>query len=462
MVGATLTIGTLVIGTLLTSSLTGGKSLWAILGWLAAGIIVTFFYLRWQLRSQEESPEAIKARLSQLEFELRSQVQSRSYGARRHLIEAPLKELHLDITPRVGWVRDPRLADPIPEKSADIVAAFAASKGRLLIVGEPGSGKTMAAYSLIEHLDETEADERIPLLVNLSAWEDQDNLEAFLVDYLCSSVGYGVRQRAVANAFISSYRYTLILDGLDEIPVGLRKDFSERLDEFVGGLPREVGVVVTCRTQEYKQLLDAHPTGLGLVQAVEVLPLSSQQLDSALAELAKRDKNWELLLSERPLMTHQRVRHLLGNPLFLNLVVVGRLRPRQLLECDNEEELQDLVIERYVDHTLSDQSQYVAADARRYLTWIAGFLNGVEVSSFGPKTSDSTAFDLADLTPPDPPMRYRLFEALGTGLVFALYVELASSLLLHSLRPRDGLVLLLEAPLPFALSENSPSTHLGE
>jgi predicted ATPase with chaperone activity len=31
-----------------------------------------------------------------------------------------------------------------------IVAAFESSKRRLLIVGEPGSGKSMAAYSLIE------------------------------------------------------------------------------------------------------------------------------------------------------------------------------------------------------------------------------------------------------------------------------------------------------------------------
>jgi uncharacterized protein YjbI with pentapeptide repeats len=54
LVGATLTVGTVVIGSLLTSSLTK-QSWWAILGWLAAGIIVTFFYLRWQLRSQEES-----------------------------------------------------------------------------------------------------------------------------------------------------------------------------------------------------------------------------------------------------------------------------------------------------------------------------------------------------------------------------------------------------------------------
>jgi hypothetical protein len=359
-------------------------------------------------------------------------VQARSYGARRQLIEAPLRELDLDITPRLGWVRDPRLLQPEPpsEKIADdIVAAFESSKRRLLIVGEPGSGKTMAAYSLIEHLDESEgAAGRMPLLVNLSAWEAQEDFEAFLVDYLCSSVGYEARERAVASAFISSRRYALILDGLDEIPAGLRKQFSERLDEFVRGLPGEVGVVVTCRTQEYEELLAAYFTGLGLVQAVEILPLSTEQLDSALSELAKFDEDWGAFLSQRHLTACQRARGVLSNPLFLNLAVAGRLRPRQLLGCDEEQEVRDLVLDSYLDRTLADQRHYAPEAARRYLTWIARFLNGDEVSPFGLKATDHTVFDLADLTPPDPPRGFRLLGAPVAGLVAGLVVALVAVL----------------------------------
>src|SRR5215208_5917363 len=305
LVSATLTIVGSVIAYKLTDVLSNKAQSWAIVGaWMAAGIIVTYLLSRVQARSQEESPEAIKERVSQLEPELRKQVQARSYGTRRNLIEAPLRELDLDITPRLGWVRDPRLVEPEPlsEKIADdIVAAFESSKRRMLIVGEPGSGKTIAAYSLIEYLDNTEGDERIPLLVNLSAWEAQNTFETFLVDYVCASVGYEVHERAVASAFITSGRYNLILDGLDEIPLSLRQQFSERLDKFIGGLPSEVGVVVTCRTQEYEQLLAAHSTGLGLVQAVEILPLITEQLDSALTELVKFDEDWEAFLSQRDL-----------------------------------------------------------------------------------------------------------------------------------------------------------------
>jgi hypothetical protein len=319
----------------------------------------------------------------------------------------------------------------------------------------------MAAYSLIEHLDKTEGDERIPLLVNLSAWEAQEDFEAFLVDYLCSSVGYQVRERAVAGAFIGSDRYALILDGLDEIPAGLRQHFSERLDEFVRGLPGEIGVLVTCRTQEYEQLLAAHFTGLGLVQAVEILPLTSEQLDSALTELAKFDEDWGAFLSQRHLRACQRARGVLSNPLFLNLAVAGRLRPRQLLlEGDEEQEVRDLVLDSYLDRTLADQRHYEPEAARRYLSWVARFLNRAEVSPFGLKTTDFTVFDLADLTPPDPPRRNRLFGALVFGLATWVMLEwraislLGIEELVHGLP--YGLVMVLFWGLVFGLATGGP------
>jgi predicted NACHT family NTPase len=287
LLSATLTIVGSVVAYRLTDVLSKSQS-WAVVGaWMGAGIVVTYLLSQLQARSQKESPEALTKSIKKLRGKLREEVQKRSFGTRRNLIEAPLHELDLDMTPRMELVRDPKAAkyEP-PKKITDIAAAFKSSKRRLLIVGGPGSGKTIAAYSLIEYLDKNEVRQiegetggvtgGVPLLVNLSAWEGQDNFEAFLVDYLCSSVGYQEPQRSVAEAFIASRQYSLILDGLDEMAPALRKYFAERLDEFVEGLPSEVAVVVTCRTREYEKLLDTRSAGLGLVQAVEILPLTDE------------------------------------------------------------------------------------------------------------------------------------------------------------------------------------------
>ena len=452
LVVALLTLLAAVIGNLLTESLLGQQNWLSRLGWFLAGIIVIYLLLRWQSRSLAESPEAIDKQVKELTPKLRSLVRSRSYGAWRDLIPDPLRPLDLKMTPHVEWeMRSFSLGEPEPisEKTADIVAAFKSSKKRLLIVGEPGSGKTMTAYSLIKHLDKTEgAAGRIPLLVNLSAWEAQDNFETFLVDYLCSEVGYQVRQRAVADAFISSRRYSLILDGLDEIPAEMRTHLSERLDKFVMGLPDEVGVVVTCRTQEYKELLSPYPTGLGLIQAVKILCLTEPQLDTAFVELAKRDEDWDTFRSQRHLTAYKRVRQLLRNPLFLNLAVVGDISPGQLLDwTTTEQELRDLVLDRYIDHI---HRQYRLGNARRYLTWIARFLNRAEVSPFGPQSrptmlADPTVFDLANLTPLDPPKRLRLL----VGLVFGLFLGLVGGLFWGPFGGLlMGLVMLLVATFP--------------
>ena len=93
--GGLLIMGTSVVGAFLPKLLTGEQSLFSMtsLGVLGADIILTFLYARYQVRSGEESPEASKEQVDQLHSELRSQVQSRSYGARSRLIAAPLKEL---------------------------------------------------------------------------------------------------------------------------------------------------------------------------------------------------------------------------------------------------------------------------------------------------------------------------------------------------------------------------------
>ena len=89
LVSAILTgVGT-VIAYKLTESLKASQGWLIILVWMAAGISVTYLLSRLKERSDGDSPKAIKERVGQLHTELRSHVQSRSYGARSKLIATP-------------------------------------------------------------------------------------------------------------------------------------------------------------------------------------------------------------------------------------------------------------------------------------------------------------------------------------------------------------------------------------
>jgi len=110
LLSATLTIVGSVVAYRLTDVLSKSQS-WAVVGaWMGAGIVVTYLLSQLQARSQKESPEALTKSIKKLRGKLREEVQKRSFGTRRNLIEAPLHELDLDMTPRMELVRDPKAA----------------------------------------------------------------------------------------------------------------------------------------------------------------------------------------------------------------------------------------------------------------------------------------------------------------------------------------------------------------
>jgi predicted NACHT family NTPase len=88
----------------------------------------------------------------------------------------------------------------------------------LLIVGEPGSGKTIALLKLAEDaIDRTEPDlrQQIPVVFNLSSWaRKQQSIEQWLIQELLEK--YQV-SKALGKTWVESEALMLLLDGLDEV-----------------------------------------------------------------------------------------------------------------------------------------------------------------------------------------------------------------------------------------------------
>ena len=128
--------------------------------------------------------------------------------------------------------------------------------GRLVILGEPGAGKTMLAVRLVLDLLAARPDGApVPLLVPLASWDpNEHDLHTWLerrltLDYpgLTTPVPGGTGTSR-ARAFLNRGLILAVLDGLDEIADGMRARAIVRINDALRPGQR---LVVTARTGDY-------------------------------------------------------------------------------------------------------------------------------------------------------------------------------------------------------------------
>ena len=150
-----------------------------------------------------------------------------------------------------------------PVKATELVDVLArVPTGRLVVLGEPGSGKTMLMVRLVlDLLARRTGGDPVPFLVSVASWNptEQDLRDwlgtQLLIDHpaLAGPPPEGMTEPTQAAALLASGLILPILDGLDEIPEQVRGPAISRINDALR--PGEQ-VVVTCRTQQYR---DARP-----------------------------------------------------------------------------------------------------------------------------------------------------------------------------------------------------------
>lgn len=174
--------------------------------------------------------------------------------------EAGRRRQHLTVDRiPVRWdtVHDPRarsVADPVPEQGSldALVDDYLARPSRLVVVGAAGAGKTGLCVDLTLALCRRADPRRVPVLLQLSTWDPEVSFQDWIVrrvtdDYrfLVDTVNYGA---GAAMELLRHGRLLPLLDGLDELPPGLRAQVIRALRDNTH-LPADT--VLTCRPDEY-------------------------------------------------------------------------------------------------------------------------------------------------------------------------------------------------------------------
>ncbi|MDJ0696484.1 NACHT domain-containing protein [Mastigocoleus sp. MO_188.B34] len=185
--------------------------------------------------------------------------------------------------------------------------------GRLLILGEPGSGKTTMllklASDLIKRANENPS-HPIPVLFSLSAWKkDNQNIKDWLVEQLKEK--YGVR-KDIGKQWVENQEIIPLLDGLDELAAERQEGCIIKINEFLKPGTWSNPLVVCSRTEEYQH----HATLLQLNNSLELSPFTPQQVYEYLPNTDNL-QFWDSINNDVDL------NQLAQTPLLLNIIVLS-------------------------------------------------------------------------------------------------------------------------------------------
>ncbi|PSP01845.1 MAG: hypothetical protein BRC51_12680, partial [Cyanobacteria bacterium SW_12_48_29] len=244
----------------------------------------------------------------------------------------------------------------------------------LLILGEPGSGKTITLLELARDLierAERDAHQPIPVVFNLSSWtQKKQTIAEWLVQELHAK--YEVSDEMGRN-WITEQKLLLLLDGLDEVSSDCREDCVRALNEF-SRKHGQTEMVVCSRVQDYEALTNS----LKLQNAIYLQPLTPEQGEDYLINAGFDPEAVRSVLSDGELQ------ELARTPLMLNIIALAYQGKdlEALLSTNSENRRRDL-FDAYMERMFnrrggvqqgksdSQADLYPKEQVMHWLSWLA-------------------------------------------------------------------------------------------
>ncbi|NER22644.1 MAG: NACHT domain-containing protein [Symploca sp. SIO1C2] len=219
---------------------------------------------------------------------------------------------------------------------------------QLLILGEPGAGKTTMMLELAEDLlrraiaDKTEP---IPVLLNLSSWK---NPQQSIFDWLLGELKekYGIRKN-LAQRWLEANQLLPLLDGLDEVAPQHQQACAVALNHWLKEFDPRSGVLICCRREEFEQGV-RQP--LSLYGAIYVQPLTIEQIEDYFTQFNLQNV-WQTVQQDEALQ------EILTKPLFLSMFGLVQTQDKFSLSdwqsCSTSEDRIEYLLDTYWEATMS-------------------------------------------------------------------------------------------------------------
>ncbi|MFI6318749.1 NACHT and WD40 repeat domain-containing protein [Nonomuraea sp. NPDC050556] len=278
-------------------------------------------------------------------------------------IEALNKPYVLPLSWSAGDQSVGRLRRGVMESAKALSAEYLrVASGRMVILGEPGAGKSILARLLAWGLLHDRGDAPVPVLLTATSWDPvNESLDDWIVGTLAVN-NYG-GNRDTPRELLRSGLILPIIDGLDEMSEAARRVAIQAVNEAIG---RERPVVITCRSVEYGELIASGAPALKRAPVVRLQPLLRRDVVAYLREF--RAPGLAPLVDELTRDPGGPAAQALSTPLMVSLARnVSEQRAVDLRDCDSRTAVEDKLVEA--------AARPAAAGDGRWLTFLARYLH---------------------------------------------------------------------------------------
>lgn len=258
-----------------------------------------------------------------------------------------------------------------PAAHALVEAFHHSTRGQLVVLGEPGAGKSTLALLFALAVIESAPSGPVPVLLTLAGWNPSEPVK----DWIASRISddYPALSKRQAALLLKQQRILPVLDGLDEIHATRLETALDTLDDAAGS---NLPMLITCRSAEYEQAVEEY----GALSRAVVIEIDRIDLESAKMYLEDREvagsNRWAPVIAAMEHDPKTTSARLLSTPLMLDLARrVYRKpdsRPKALTEFTTTEAAEHHLLDELIPNAYEDQREQ--EQARRWLGFLSQHL----------------------------------------------------------------------------------------